>query len=1702
MTVIFTLRLGDDGSPEERKKYVRLPPPVDRQPYVLRLVITAGCVASRKPTLHTNYPAAGETFERSKFQSVDFHNEGLADSTVEITIRIPGVFEYYVEYDNWQTGQRTCSKTPGALVVDPRLYLPNTALNDPRIKSPEKILLPLDGVSVLTVIPKWMPTLPHWPPYFSAFAETGYNMVHFAPMNARGTSNSPYSIYDQLSLSDDLFDARLSEKEKEESLGNTLEKIRKENGILSVTDIVWNHTACNSSWLQEHPEAGYNLKTSPHLRPAYELEEALLQFSDDLVQKYGKPAAIHTEEDLQRVLDVVKSKVIPRVKLWEFYIVDVLLAVAEMRKVLSSQRRSRDQNRYSSRNLSILSLQGQAQLLSHDCLMDAKDGSRYAKTINSEVAAEFIQKLAVDLHLEDLETQISRYEAILNEINLPLYQEHDADVVAIIENITNRARFLRIEPHGPKLGAISREKPLVDTYFTRLPRNEVTTSRHADELVLANNGWIWNADPLINFAAAGSKSYLRREVIAWSDCVKLRYGDKPEDNPWLWEHQIAYTQKMARLFDGLRIDNCHSTPLHVASALLDAGRRVNPDLYVFAELFTGSEEKDIMFVSKLGINSLIREAMNAWDPHELSRLVHRYGGQPVGSLTFPPENFPLDILGHDLNSNVFTSSAEEEEILVDVKGSAPHALFMDCTHDNETPHQKRTAADTLPNAAIVAMSSCAVGSVMGYDEIVPELLNLVTESRKYRVPDFNDGILPAKSVLYNVHLKMAREGYSEIHVHQEHDFISIHRLHPVTHEGYLLIARTAFHHHHDEDVHSPIFLRNQVVHVLESGTLTVQGEPSDVHTPTHWENEPHDPGNADGLLPLQSPTAMYHTFDIPAPGFRQVVGKISGLPSTLTFSTTITTKSYAREEATGGDGDMQTVITIDKDTFRPGSIVLYRTSIVGNGKDEPRVSQDMTISVSSRRLSLSPGVFASLWSMLGMDRTNEGIEVMVKLGWDVLGSGHLWYGDKKTKWPPGLWEAVKGLDMLDINVALYRSAAEEEDTTGDSVYDVPGYGRLSYCGLQGFVSASQPVARNNDLGHPVFGNLRSGPWMAEYIVARLKRHLQMYPALTALRTWLSDRLALVKKLSPSFSPKYFTFVVCSAYQALRYRALTMDASRLHICQIAGNRKSSLEAFNNACSMMTFQLYGRVSSTGLVPAQYPLDLVAPDSGPPDGQKKRNPSLAAGLPHFATQYMRCWGRDIFISLRGMILRPGHYHAARAHLIAFGSTLRHGLIPNLLDQGIMPRYNARDAAWWWLYSVAEYCRLSPEGYAFLGMEVARRFTPRRRYRNPDYLAVADEDDDGQGDTYCPCDDPSRAFVHRNTIAQLCHELLERHARGIKFREWNAGANLDHAMRSEGFDVEARVDWQMDGLVVGGNRWNCGTWMDKMGDSEKAGIKGVPATPRDGAAVEICGLAKAALKWVVEDVLGKGLGKKWWTWEAVLIKDGNGHDKLVTYLSWNTMLQSSFEKQFYVPTDPNQDPEYAIDNPSLVHRRGIYRDTVGGMRDFMGFQLRPNFCIAMVVAPEMFNPDHARHALDVVKEQLVGPLGIKTLDPRDWAYRGVYDNANDGTDATVAHGFNYHQGPEWVYPLGFFLRAYLYFHTKAPGHDPSKVDSVYAYIQRVLLRHKHHILDSTQSPYAGLPELTNENGGFCGGSCPTQAWSGAVMIELVADLLAAAKL
>jgi glycogen debranching enzyme len=49
---------------------------------------------------------------------------------------------------------------------------------------------------------------------------------------------------------------------------------------------------------------------------------------------------------------------------------------------------------------------------------------------------------------------------------------------------------------------------------------------------------------------------------------------------------------MARCFHGLRLDNAHGTPIHVGEYLMRKARKTTDNILIFAELFTGSIERD------------------------------------------------------------------------------------------------------------------------------------------------------------------------------------------------------------------------------------------------------------------------------------------------------------------------------------------------------------------------------------------------------------------------------------------------------------------------------------------------------------------------------------------------------------------------------------------------------------------------------------------------------------------------------------------------------------------------------------------------------------------------------------------------------------------------------------------------------------------------------------------------------------------------------------------------------------------------------------------------------------------------------------------------------------------------------------------------------------------------------------------------------
>lgn len=324
--------------------------------------------------------------------------------------------------------------------------------------------------------------------------------------------------------------------------------------------------------------------------------------------------------------------------------------------------------------------------------------------------------------------------------------------------------------------------------------------------------------------------------------------------------------------------------------------------------------------------------------------------------------------------------------------------------------------------------------------------------------------------------------------------------------------------------------------------------------------------------------------------------------------------------------------------------------------------------------------------------------------------------------------AMSSLDLVDLNVILHRADGEERDATGgnDGVYSIPDYGKLVYCGLEGWMGPLRGIMATNDLGHPLCDHLRKGTWALDNVHDRLVRELDTLPNLAKPAAWYKERFDVIKKTVPSFMrPKYFSLVVFEAYKAARRAVIEQMSEFIN----AGTD------FTHDLALCAVQMYGLVKSASINPS------------------KPVASLAAGLPHFTAGWARCWGRDVFISLRGLFLTTGNFSAAREHILAFSSTLKHGLIPNLLDSCRNPRYNSRDSPWWMIENIQDYTKMAPDGLSILKDSVKRRFP-------------AD-------DTWVPWDD-KRAYSWSSTIAEIIQEIVQRHAEGIEFREYNVSVQF----------------------------------------------------------------------------------------------------------------------------------------------------------------------------------------------------------------------------------------------------------------------------------------------------------------------------------------
>ena len=95
-------------------------------------------------------------------------------------------------------------------------------------------------------------------------------MIHWTPLQERGESDSPYSIRNQLVYEPSMFPDKSSTSDGGKAqLQEVLKVAKEEYGLLGLIDVVLNHTANDSPWLLDHPEAGEREHTSFRVRSQF-----------------------------------------------------------------------------------------------------------------------------------------------------------------------------------------------------------------------------------------------------------------------------------------------------------------------------------------------------------------------------------------------------------------------------------------------------------------------------------------------------------------------------------------------------------------------------------------------------------------------------------------------------------------------------------------------------------------------------------------------------------------------------------------------------------------------------------------------------------------------------------------------------------------------------------------------------------------------------------------------------------------------------------------------------------------------------------------------------------------------------------------------------------------------------------------------------------------------------------------------------------------------------------------------------------------------------------------------------------------------------------------------------------------------------------------------------------------------------------------
>jgi predicted glycogen debranching enzyme len=229
-------------------------------------------------------------------------------------------------------------------------------------------------------------------------------------------------------------------------------------------------------------------------------------------------------------------------------------------------------------------------------------------------------------------------------------------------------------------------------------------------------------------------------------------------------------------------------------------------------------------------------------------------------------------------------------------------------------------------------------------------------------------------------------------------------------------------------------------------------------------------------------------------------------------------------------------------------------------------------------------------------------------------------------------------------------------------------------------------------------------------------------------------------------------------------------------------------------------------------------------------------------------------------------------------------------------------------------------------------------------------------------------------------------------------------------------------DGLVWAGLPGRALTWMDAV-------VDGRAVTPRAGYAVEINALWYNAVCHALRLAGEAGDRRFVETWEA-----------------WPGRIRESFKALFWYPAGG-----YLADH---VDERG------------QNTWVRPNQLFACSLEHSPLTDEMKGGVLDVIRRELLTSRGLRTLSPKNPAYKGSYEGNQAARDAA------YHQGTVWPWLIGAYIEANL----KLRGKQflPVAKELLAGFEEDIAL----HGICSIAEVYDGNPPHRP-------GGCISQAWS-----------------